>query len=130
MSLSEGSESLLKSLTCPSILQVVESSVTIVCESSEDMTSPSKINDLKFPSSNMSVDFLDLSIENQKGGYIKPDQIKLLKYAFPQVAPLLSPSGTLSPLGSYCLSLPPHFPCSLHSGKCHRSGQDRKIHGR
>jgi len=28
----------------------------------------------------MSIAFLDLSTENQKGGYIKPDQIKLLKY--------------------------------------------------
>src|SRR5882724_3723448 len=120
MSLSEGSESLLKSLTCPSILQGVESSVTIMCESSEDMTSPSKINDLNFPSSNMSISILDLSIENQKGGYIKPDQIKLLKYTFPRVALLLSPSGTLSPLGSYCPSLPPHFPHFLCSGKCHR----------
>ena len=73
MSLSEGLESLSKSLTCPSILQVVESSVAIMCESSEDMMSPFKINDLKFPSSNLSVAFLDLSIENQKGGYIKPD---------------------------------------------------------
>src|SRR5882724_1222332 len=54
----------------------------------------------------MSVAFLDLSIENQKGGYIKPNQIKLLKYPFLCVAPLLSLSGTLSPLGSYCPSLP------------------------
>jgi len=48
MSLSEGSESLLKSLTCPSILQVVESSVTIMCESWEDMMSPSEIMILSF----------------------------------------------------------------------------------
>src|SRR5882724_13296855 len=77
----------------------------------------------------MSVAFLDLSIENQKGGYIKPDQIKLLKYTFPQVAPLLSLSGTLSPLGSYCLSLPLHFPCSLCSGGCHKLGQGHENHG-
>src|SRR5882724_10334544 len=101
-----------------------------LCESLEDMASPSEINDLEFPSSNMSVAFLDSSIENQKGGYIKPNCIKLLKYPFPCVAPLLSPSGTLSPLGSYCLSLPPHFPHSLHSDKCHRSGQGHEIHGR
>src|SRR5882724_8319337 len=86
MSLSKGSESLSKSLTCPSMLQVVKSSVTIVCESLEDMASPLffKIRCLfKFPSSNMSIAFLDSSIENQKRGYIKPDQIKLLKYTFP-----------------------------------------------
>src|SRR5882724_9425838 len=34
-------------------------------------------------------------------------------------------SGTLSPLGSYCPSLPPHLPCSLHSNKCHRLGRSR-----
>jgi len=28
--------------------------------------------DLEFPSSNMSIAFLDSSLENQKGGYIKP----------------------------------------------------------
>src|SRR5882724_4103452 len=67
--------------------------------------SPSEIMILSFASSSMSVAFLDLSIENQKGGYIKPNQIKLLKYSFPQVAPLLSPSGILSPLGSL-LSVP------------------------
>jgi len=30
----------------------------------------------------MSIAFLDSSIENQNGGYIKPDQIKLLKIHF------------------------------------------------
>jgi len=39
ISLPEGSESLSKSLTCPSMLQVAESSVTNVYKSSEDMTS-------------------------------------------------------------------------------------------
>ena len=75
MSLSEGSESLLKSLTCPSMLQVVESSVTIMYESLEDMTSHLFLRQdvLKFPSSNMSVAFLDSSVENQKGGSIKPN---------------------------------------------------------
>src|SRR5882724_7673660 len=48
MSLSEGSESLLTSLTCSFISQVVESSMKIVCESSEDTTSSSKRNDLGF----------------------------------------------------------------------------------
>ena len=52
-------------------------------ESLEDTMSLSEINDLKFPFSNMSVAFLDSSLENQKGGYIKPDWIKLLKYTFP-----------------------------------------------
>src|SRR5882724_9721889 len=90
ISLSEGSESLSTSLTCPSILQVVESSVKIMCESSEDMTSPSEIMILKFPSSNMSIAFLDLSVENQKGGYIKPNRIKLLKYSFPSGTSIVS----------------------------------------
>src|SRR5882724_10026764 len=31
---------------------------------------------------------------------------------------------------SYCPSLPPHFPCSLHSDKCHRSGRGCEICGR
>src|SRR5882724_8004170 len=48
MSLSEGSESLATSLTCSFVSQVVESSMKIVCESSEDMTSSSEINDLGF----------------------------------------------------------------------------------
>jgi len=48
MSLSEGSESLLTSLMCSFISQVVESSMKIVCESSEDTMSSSKINDLGF----------------------------------------------------------------------------------
>src|SRR5882724_624313 len=48
MSLSEGSESLSTSLTCSFILQVVESSMKIVCEKIEDTTSSSKINDLGF----------------------------------------------------------------------------------
>jgi len=48
MSLSEGSESLSMSLTCSFISQVVESSMKIMCESSEDMMSSSKINDLGF----------------------------------------------------------------------------------
>ena len=86
-------------------------------------------NDLKFPSSNMSVAFLDSSIENQKEWYIKPDWIKLLKYTFLWVAPLLSLSGTLSPLGSYCPSLPLHFPSCLHSDECHRSGWGHEICG-
>ena len=46
----------------------------------------------------MSIAVLDSSVENQKGGYIKPNQIKLLKYPFSCVAPLLSLSGTLSPI--------------------------------
>src|SRR5882724_9875940 len=70
MSLSEGSESLSTSLTCSFVSQVVESSMKIMCESSEDTTSSSKINELVFPSSNMSVAYLDSSVENQKGGYI------------------------------------------------------------
>ena len=78
----------------------------------------------------MSVAFSDSSIENQKGGYIKPNWIKLLKYPFPWVAPLLSLSGTLSPLGSYCPLLPPHFPRSVHSDKCHRLGWGHEICGR
>ena len=35
-----------------------------------------------FPSSNMSIAFLDLSIENQKGGYIKPSWIDALSTIF------------------------------------------------
>ena len=100
------------SLTCPSVFQVVESSVEIVCESTEDKMSPSEVMILKFPSSNMSIAFLDLSIENQKGGYIKPNRIKLLKYSF-------SLSGTLSLLGSL-LSVP--FCRLFHIDECHRSG--------
>jgi len=43
MSRSEGLESLLMSLAWPSILQVMESSVEIVCESLEDMMRMSEI---------------------------------------------------------------------------------------
>src|SRR5882724_4550283 len=74
-----------------------------------------------FPSSNMSVALLDLSIENQKGGYIKPNQIKLLKYRFPQVAPLLSPSSTLFPLGSLLsVSTTTFLHVFFHNDKSHR----------
>jgi len=48
MSLSEGSESLSMGLMCSFVLQVVESSMKIMCESSEDTMSSSKINDLGF----------------------------------------------------------------------------------
>ena len=71
----------------------------------------------------MSIAFLDSSIENQKGGYLKPNQIKLLKYPF-HVWHLYCLRVAL------CLSLPPHFPCSLRSDKCHRSGQGCEICGR
>src|SRR5882724_13386722 len=80
----------------------------------------------------MSIAVLDSSVENQKGGYIKPNQIKLLKYPFSCVAPLLSLSGTLSPLGSYCPSLPPHLPHSLHMlqvSALHYSARDRVSEG-
>src|SRR5882724_961652 len=88
-------------LTWPSVLQAMESSVEIICKSSEYLIEPSEIMIFNvFPSSNMRVAFLDLSIENQKGGYVKSNQIKLLKNNFPLVAPLLSPSGILSSLGS------------------------------
>src|SRR5882724_10043461 len=43
MSQSEGLESLLMSFTWPSILQAVESSVEIMCDSLEDVTRPSEI---------------------------------------------------------------------------------------
>ena len=43
MSRSEGLENLSMSLTWPSILQAVESSVEIMCESSEDMMRPFEI---------------------------------------------------------------------------------------
>ena len=100
---------------CPSILQVVESIVKIMYESLEDMMSPSEINDLKFPSSNMSIAFLHLSIENQKGGCIKPDQIKLLKYTFHEWH-LVS---LRIPIVHLFHHIYPHF---FHSDECHRSG--------
>ena len=63
------------SLTWPSILQAMECSVEVMCESLDDVTKLPEIVDLQcFPSSNMSVAFLDLSVENQKGGYTKPSQ--------------------------------------------------------
>jgi len=67
MSLSKGLESLSTSLMCPFILQVVESSVKIVCESLEDMTSPSEIMILKFPSSNMSIALFILEHREPEG---------------------------------------------------------------
>jgi len=62
------------------MLDSEESSVEIVYESSErvleDMMRLPRVNDHEyFPSSNISVAFLDLSIENQKVGYIKPNRI-------------------------------------------------------
>jgi len=99
-----------------SILKVVESSVKIMCESSEDMTSPSEIMILKFPSSNMSIAFLDSSIENQKEDTLNLIELSSLNTVSP-VAPLLSLSGTLSLLGSL-LSVP--FHCLFHIDECHR----------
>ena len=69
----EGLESLSMSFMWPSILQAMESSVEIVYESSEDAMRPSEIIIFNVPSSDMSIAFLDLSIENQKGGCIKPN---------------------------------------------------------
>jgi len=55
------------SLTWPSILQAVESSVEIMCEHLEDVTKPSEsVIFSVFHSSNMSIAFLDSSVENQK----------------------------------------------------------------
>ena len=58
-------------LMWPSILQAMESSVEIVCEDSKDVTKLSEIVifDIFLPV-NMSITFLDSSVENQKGGYI------------------------------------------------------------
>jgi len=42
---------------------------------SEDMIRLPRVMILSIPSSNMSIAFLDLSIENQKGGWIKQNQI-------------------------------------------------------
>ena len=67
MSLSEGLESLLMSLMCPSVLQVVESSVKIMYESMEDTMSPSEIMILKFPSSNMSIALFRLEHREPEG---------------------------------------------------------------
>ena len=68
-----------------------------------------------FPSSNMSVAFLYLSIENQKGGYIKLNWINSLNTVFHewhlyclQVAPCL-------PSGPHLSNFPPHFTSSLHN---------------
>ena len=62
------------SFTWPSVLQAVESSVEIMCESLDDVTKlPEIVLFNVFPSSNMSVAFLDSGIENQKGGWIKPN---------------------------------------------------------
>src|SRR5882724_9815196 len=75
MSQSEGLESLSMSLTWPSILQAMESSVEIMYEWLEDVMKLSEIVIFNiFLPVNMSVAFLDSSIENQKGGYIKPTE--------------------------------------------------------
>src|SRR5882724_10227096 len=63
------------SLAWASILQAVEYSVEIVCESWEDvMKLPEIVIFNIFLPVNMSVAFLDSSIESQKGGCIKLNQ--------------------------------------------------------
>jgi len=61
----------------------------IVCRARK-IESSSKIMILVFPSSNMSVAYLDSSGRGPEGGCIKPDQIKLLKYHFSMSGTLLS----------------------------------------
>src|SRR5882724_2180122 len=71
------------SLMWPSVLQAVESSVEIMCESLEDVMKLPKIVIFNiFPPVNMSIAFLELSIENQKGGCIIPNQIISLNTIF------------------------------------------------
>ena len=71
-------------------LHIAESSVKIMCETFGRYDKTFWDKDLQcFPSSNMSIAFLDLSVENQKGGYIKPNLTKLCEYNFPWVASYL-----------------------------------------
>ena len=60
---------------CSCMLEAEGSRMGAVYGHSEDMMRLPRVNDIEFPSRNMSVACLDSSIENQKGGYIKPSQI-------------------------------------------------------
>ena len=68
MDKSEGIKSLSMSLTWPSILQAMESSVEIVCESSEDVTKLSEIVifDIFLPV-NMSIAFFRFELREPEG---------------------------------------------------------------
>ena len=62
------------SLMWPSVLQAAEYSVEIVCESLEDVMKLPKIVIFNvFLPVNMSIAFLDSSVENQKRVCIKPN---------------------------------------------------------
>ena len=116
--LSEGLGILSMSLAWPSVLEAKEYSVEIVYECLEDMRRLPRVMilNISLPVVWAYIACLDLSIENQKGGCIKQNQIISLN--------TISHKWHL-----YCLSLPPHSPYFLHSDRGHRSGQGHKMCG-
>src|SRR5882724_3969523 len=101
------------SLMWSSILPAVESSVEIVCECLEDVTKPPEIVIPQcFPSSNMSIAFLDSSVENQK------DTLNLTEST--QIS--MSGASIVSKwnLVSFRVPIVCPFHHIFHSDKCHR----------
>src|SRR5882724_485836 len=124
MSRDEGSDRQSRSLVCSSVMGVEDARMTSVKrERSGGVKISQELINALFSKTFQIYERspLDVSVEVKKGGYIQVNLIVSLN-TFPSVAPLLSPSGTLSPFRISIVSVSATFHSLSQKWWNHRVG--------